>query len=246
MCGIAGIIHFDPGETVDPERLRRMGDVLRHRGPDGAGQWIEGPVGLAHRRLAIVDVAGGAQPMTGEDGTIVIVHNGETYNHPVLRPELEAKGHRYRTRSDTETIVHLYEEEGERAVERLRGMFAFALWDRREGRLLLARDRLGIKPLYCASTHRELPFASEIKAILAARSLRAELNDVVVPEFLATRFVAGGEPFFRGVRKLLPGRTLTWSPQRGFRQRRYWHVPACTSSPLDLREQAALVCDRLE
>ena len=246
MCGIAGIIHFDPRETVDAERLRRMGEALRHRGPDGAGQWIEGPIGLAHRRLAIVDVAGGAQPMTGEDGTVVIVHNGETYNHPILRPELEAKGHRYRTRSDTETIVHLYEEEGERAVERLRGMFAFALWDRSKGRLLLARDRLGIKPLYYACTDRELLFASEIKAILAAGPLRAELNDVVVPEFLATRFVSGEETFFRGVRKLLPGRTLAWSLQRGFRQRRYWHLPPPAPSPLAFRDQADRLRARLE
>ncbi|OLC56046.1 MAG: asparagine synthase (glutamine-hydrolyzing) [Acidobacteria bacterium 13_1_40CM_4_69_4] len=247
MCGIAGIIHFDPRETVDADRLRRMCDALRHRGPDGAGQWIEGPVGLGHRRLAIVDVAGGAQPMTNEDGALVIVHNGETYNHPSLRPELEAKGHRYRTRSDTETILHLYEEEGERCVERLRGMFAFALWDRREGRLLLARDRLGIKPLYYACSDRELLFASEIKAILAAGPLRAVLNDAVLPEFLATRFVAGEETFFRGVRKLLPGRTLGWSLRRGFRQRRYWHLPAASAaSPSTLREEAAIVRGRLE
>jgi asparagine synthase (glutamine-hydrolysing) len=247
MCGIAGIVRFDPRETVDEARLRRMRDTLRHRGPDGAEQWIEGPVGLAHRRLAIVDVAGGAQPMANEDGTILIVHNGETYNHPTLRPELEAKGHRYRTRSDTETILHLYEEEGERCVERLRGMFAFALWDRREGRLLLARDRLGIKPLYYACSNRELLFGSEIKAILAAGPERAELNDDILPEFLATRFVAGEETFFRGVRKLLPGRTLTWSLRSGFRQRRYWHLPAPrVASPSTLREQAAAVRSGLE
>src|SRR5438093_6912110 len=168
MCGIVGIVHFDPRETVDGARMRRMADALRRRGPDGAGQWIEGPVGLGHRRLAIMDVAGGAQPLRNEDGTLLIVHNGETYNHPYLRPGLEAKGHRYTTRSDTETILHLYEEEGEECVKRLRGMFAFALWDGRRGRLLLARDRLGIKPLYYARTDRELLFASEIKAILAA------------------------------------------------------------------------------
>jgi asparagine synthase (glutamine-hydrolysing) len=247
MCGIVGIVHFDPRETVDGARLRRMADALRHRGPDGEGQWIEGPVGLGHRRLAIMDVAGGAQPLTNEDGTLFIVHNGETYNHPLLRPELEAKGHRYQTRSDTETILHLYEEEGEDCVQRLRGMFAFALWDRREGRLLLARDRLGIKPLYFACTERELLFASEIKAILAAGSVRAGLDETVLPEFLATRFVSGEETFFRGVRKLLPGRILTWSMERGFRRRRYWNLPAAAAtSPSTLLEQAAIVRERLQ
>jgi asparagine synthase (glutamine-hydrolysing) len=152
MCGIAGIVRRDPRSVVEEARVRRMRDVLRHRGPDGEGLWIEGPVGLGHRRLAIVDVAGGSQPMTNEDGSAWIVYNGEIYNHAALRPGLETRGHAYRTRSDTETILHLYEEEGERCVERLQGMFAFALWDRSRRRLMLARDRLGIKPLYYAST----------------------------------------------------------------------------------------------
>ncbi len=247
MCGIVGIVRFDPRERVDASRLKRMADALRHRGPDGSGQWIEGPIGLGHRRLAIMDVAGGAQPMTNEDGSLVIVHNGETYNHPVLRPLLEAKGHRYRTRSDTETILHLYEDEAEGCVERLRGMFAFALWDRREGRLLLARDRLGIKPLYYALTDSELLFASEIKAILTAGSVRAALDEAILPEFLATRFVSGEETFFRGVRKLLPGRTLTWSLERGFGGRRYWSLPAPREQAGGgLQEEAARVRDRLE
>src|SRR5437879_11226226 len=172
MCGIAGIIARDPREGVDEARLKRMRDVLRHRGPDAEGLWIDGPVGLGHRRLAIVDVAGGQQPMANEDGTVFVVCNGEIYNHPDLRPALEARGHRYRTRSDTETILHLYEEEGESCVESLRGMFAFAVWDRTRRRLLLARDRLGIKPLYYARTDRELLFASEIKALLAASPIR--------------------------------------------------------------------------
>src|SRR5262245_36041227 len=167
MCGIVGIVKFDPAEVVDEARLKRMRDVLRHRGPDGEGLWIDGPVGLGHRRLAIVDVAGGQQPMANEGDTLWITYNGEIYNHPELRRTLEAQGHRYRTRSDTETILHLYEEDGERCVERLRGMFAFAVWDRARRRLVLARDRLGIKPLYYAVSEHELLFASEIKAILA-------------------------------------------------------------------------------
>src|SRR5262249_47860463 len=162
-----------------------MRDVLRHRGPDGEGLWIEGPVGLGHRRLSIVDVAGGAQPLANEDETVWITYNGEVYNHPELKPRLEARGHRYRTRRDTETVVHLYEDDGERCVERLSGMFAFALWDRTRRRLLLARDRLGIKPLYYAVTRGELLFASEIKAILAVMPGSPAFNVEVLPEFLA-------------------------------------------------------------
>ncbi len=247
MCAIVGIVQLDPRERVGDVRLKRMRDVLHHRGPDGAGLWIEGPVGLGHRRLAIVDVAGGHQPMANEDQTVWIVFNGEIYNHAELRPELEARGHRYRTRSDTETILHLYEEEGERCVERLRGMFAFAVWDRTRRRLLLARDRLGIKPLYYARTDRELLFASEIKALLAASPIRAEFNEAVLPEYLATRFVAGEETFFRGIRKLLPGHTLSWSLADGFRERRYWRLPVTTDdSPVELQERASHLRTRLE
>src|SRR5216117_3398034 len=246
MCGIVGIVNLDPRETVDETLLKRMRDVLRHRGPDGEGLWAEGPVGLGHRRLAIVDVAGGQQPMANEDESCWIVYNGEIYNHADLRPGLEARGHRYRTRSDTETIIHLYEEEQERCVERLRGMFAFALWDRARKRLLLARDRLGIKPLYYAVTRRELLFASEIKAILAA-SPRSAFNETILPEFLANRFVAGEETFFQGVRKLLPGRTLTWSADTGFETRRYWQLPVATDDGgADLGAHARELRSRLD
>src|SRR6266446_4777249 len=246
MCGIAGIVKRDPRETVDEARLKRMRDVLRHRGPDGEGLLLDGPVGLGHRRLAIIDVAGGHQPMANEDETIWIVYNGEIYNHAALRPGLEARGHRYRTRSDTETIVHAYEEDGERCVERLDGMFAFALWDRPRGRLLLARDRLGIKPLYYACTRDELVFASEIKAILAALPGRPALDATVVPEFLATRFVSGEQTFFRDVENLLPGRTLTWSVGEGIRTRRYWQLPATLDdAPAGLAERAVCLREHL-
>ncbi len=247
VCGIAGILKLDPRETVEEARLKRMRDVLRHRGPDGEGLWIDGPIGLGHRRLAIVDVAGGQQPMTNEDATVWITYNGEIYNHATLRPGLEAKGHRYQTRSDTETILHSYEEEGDGCVERLQGMFAFALWDRPRQRLLLARDRLGIKPLYYAVTDRELLFASEIKAILAATSGRPTMNHAALPEFLATRFLAGDETFFRGIRKLPPGHVFTWSMAGGPRRRRYWSLPAGTDdSPARLDERAADLTARLE
>ncbi len=238
MCGIVGIVRLKPGEPVDKGRLARMRDVLRHRGPDGEGLHVSGPVGLGHRRLAIVDVAGGHQPMANEDETVWITFNGEIYNHAALRPGLEALGHRYRTRSDTETILHLYEEEGERCVERLSGMFAFGIWDERKGRLLLARDRLGIKPLYYAVTRDELLFASEIKAILAA-GLAPELNDEVLPEYLATRFVSGAETLFRGVKRLEAGRTLLWSREGGLRERRYWSIPPVAADDGQTFEQRA-------
>src|SRR5437879_553168 len=247
MCGSVGIVALNPLEPVDATRVERMRDVLRHRGPDGEGLWVEGPVGLGNRRLSIVDVAGGHLPMANEDESVWIAYNGEIYNHAALRPGLQARGHRYRTRSDAETILHLYEEEGERCVERLQGMFAFALWDRERQRLLLARDRLGIKPLYYGITDRELLFASEIKGILAGGSLRPALNEAVLPEFLATRFVAGEETFFRGIRKLLPGRTLSWSPHDGFHTRRYWRLPATLrEAPATFHDAADEVRARLE
>jgi asparagine synthase (glutamine-hydrolysing) len=226
MCGIVGLVKLDPGARPDEGRLLRMREALHHRGPDAAGLRVSGPAGLGHRRLSIVDVDGGHQPMANEDQSIWITFNGEIYNHAELRPELERRGHRYHSRSDTETILHLYEEEGERCVERLQGMFAFAIWDQAAGRLLLARDRLGIKPLYYAETEQELLFGSEIKAILAAGGVRAALNEQIVPEFLATRFVSGKETFFRGIYKLLPGRTLSWSPREGRKERRYWSLPS--------------------
>jgi asparagine synthase (glutamine-hydrolysing) len=243
VCGIVGIVKLDPRARAEEPRLRRMRDALAHRGPDDAALWTRGPVGLAHRRLSIVDVTGGAQPMASPSGTARIVFNGEIYNHPELVPRLRAQGHVYKTRCDTETILHLYEDQGEACVESLRGMFAFAIWDEREERLLLARDRLGIKPLYYALTGDELIFASEIKAILAA-GVSAEFDTSVLPEYLATRFVSGEGTFFRGIKKLLPGRVLTWSRDGGVKIRRYWRPPAAGSKPVpasaaDLRERLA-------
>jgi asparagine synthase (glutamine-hydrolysing) len=247
MCGIAGIINLDSHRPVDANRLRRMRDILEHRGPDGEGMWIDGPVGLAHRRLAIVDVEGGAQPMTTADDNAWITFNGEIYNHPQLKPQLESRGHRYRTRSDTETILHLYSESAEACVEQLQGMFAFALWDRRRHQLLLARDRMGIKPLYFAITDQHLLFASEIKSILASGYVRPALNERVVSEYLATGFVSGNETFFKGIQKLMPGRTLTWKRGEPVRERRYWQLPeTATDSPLTLKQQALELRARLE
>ncbi len=236
MCGIVGIIRLNPNDSVDSVRLQRMRDALAHRGPDDKGLWSEGPVGLGHRRLSIVDVAGGHQPMSSADGNSWITFNGEIYNHAARRAELEQRGYRYQTRSDTETILHLYEEYGDGCVEKLAGMFAFGLWDRTRGRLLLARDRLGIKPLYYAVTDDEIVFASEIKAILAAGATQAVLDTHQLPEFLASGFLAGSETFFRGVHKLLPGHTFTWSRSEGPAVRQYWQVPtAPADSGLSMR-----------
>jgi len=231
MCGIAGIVTFDPQGRVDERRLTTMRDVMRHRGPDGEGLLIDGPVGLAHRRLSIVDVAAGHQPMSNEDGSIWVVFNGEIYNHAELRPRLEQRGHHYRTRSDTETLLHLYEEKGDCLVDDLHGMFAFAIWDRPRQRLLLARDRLGIKPLYYALTGTELLFASEIKGLLAVSPARPAFNEEALPEFLATRFLSGEGTFFRGISKLMPGHVATWSLHNGFATRRYWTLPQPAEQP---------------
>jgi asparagine synthase (glutamine-hydrolysing) len=223
-----------------------MCDQIRHRGPDDNGYYVEGRCAIGMRRLSIIDLSTGHQPMANEDESVWITYNGEIYNHAALRPGLEAAGHVYRTRSDTETILHLYEEDGERCVEKLQGMFAFAIWDKNHGRLLLARDRLGIKPLYYAITDDEIVFASEIKAILASGAVRPEFNEAVLPEFLANRFVAGDETFFRGIHKLMPGRTFSWSMPDGVARRRYWKPPAPDErTDVSLERAASDVRDRL-
>jgi asparagine synthase (glutamine-hydrolysing) len=201
-----------------------MRDTLVHRGPDDVGIFWDGQVGLGHRRLSIVDLGGGHQPMTNEDGQIQIVFNGEIYNHRDHRPMLESRGHRYRSVCDTETIVHLYEEFGPRAVEHLRGMFAFAIWDGNKRRLLLARDRLGLKPLYYTlSEDGVLHFASEIKALLEARAVAPELNYNALADFAANRYTSGEETLFQGVKRLAPGHTLVWQDGK-IEIERYWDV----------------------
>ena len=246
MCGIAGILKFDPRHRAEAPRLHRMSRVLSHRGPDGDGLMADGQLGMAHRRLAIIDVAAGTQPMSNEDGSIWIVFNGEIYNHNDLRAELQARGHHYKTRCDTETIVHAYEEYGDHAPEHLHGMFAFAIWDAGRRRLLLARDRFGIKPLYLACTETELLFGSEIKAILAASATAPPLDDSALPGYLANGFVNGEQTLFRGITRLRPGHTLSWSPAEGIQQRRYWQLPApAETAPQSFHTEAAKLRTRL-
>src|SRR5947207_3007750 len=215
MCGINGIaLSSRSRQTIDVAELERMRDVMTHRGPDDQGMFINaraGRVGFGHRRLSIVDVASGHQPMTNEGGTLHIIYNGEIYNHAEFRSSLEAHGHKYNTHCDTETILHLYEEYGEACLDHLRGMFAFAIWDNTKRELFIARDRLGVKPLYYAQTHDgSLYFASEIKALLEADAIKAEINYQALPDYLANHAPSGEETLFAGVKRLLPGHTLLW------------------------------------
>jgi asparagine synthase (glutamine-hydrolysing) len=210
MCGICGIVNNGANHAVDEAILLKMRDIMSYRGPDDAGVFIDGNVGLGHRRLSIIDLRSGHQPLSNEDDSIWIVFNGEIYNYKEQRDHLESKGHRFKTKSDTETIVHLYEEYGPECVQRLNGMFAFAIWDGHAKSLLVARDRLGIKPLYYNKDSQRFLFASEIKSLLEHPGVRREINEEVLEEFLLFRYVAGEETFFKGIHSLLPGHYLIW------------------------------------
>jgi asparagine synthase (glutamine-hydrolysing) len=218
-----------------PARATRMRDIITHRGPDEAGLHCDAHAALAHRRLSIVDLSTGQQPLSNEDGSIWVVFNGEIYNHADIRRELEAHGHRYRTKSDTETIVHAYEQWGDECVQRFRGMFAFAIWDAPKRRLLLVRDRLGIKPLYWTMAEGALLFGSEIKALLASGMVEAVPNHAVLPEVLSTRYTSGVETLFRGIFKLLPGHRLVFEGGIA-KTAQYWDVPV--GGPEPVRDQA--------
>src|SRR3954470_4749652 len=211
MCGICGM-----AGKPDLAALRAMSAALRHRGPDSEGEWASGPVALAARRLAIIDLAHGDQPIATEDGAVTVVQNGEIYNHEQLAGELRAAGHRLRTRCDTEVIGHLYEEYGLEAFARLRGMFAIALWDARERRLVLARDRFGIKPRF----HARLPggalaFASELSALALAPGFSRELDPDGLEAYLAFNSIPGPLTVYRAASKLRPGHWLTWDARTG-------------------------------
>jgi len=226
MCGICGIVLNDPAARVSADVIERMSDSIVHRGPDDSGEYLNGRVGFGFRRLSIIDLAGGHQPMANEDETVWIAYNGEIYNHADHRSPLEARGHTFRTRSDTEAIVHLYEEYGSACARELRGMFGFAIWDEKRQSLLLARDRSGIKPMFYAVTPSgDLVFGSEIKAILASGMIDPELDESAVGEFFALGTVSGTRTLFRGIRKLAPGHTLRWHEGR-VEIERYWSPPA--------------------
>src|ERR1700723_3023606 len=226
MCGIAGILEFGRDARASAGALREMCRVITHRGPDGEGFYIDGPLGIGMRRLSIVDVKGGHQPLSNEDGTLWIVFNGEIYNHLALREQLIARGHRYVTQSDTETVIHLFEEYGADCVQHLRGMFAFAIWNRNTRTVFIARDRLGIKPLYYKLTPERLLFGSEIKALLAHGGIRPEFNRTALPEYLAFGYLSGKESFYAGIGKLLPGHAMTIGPDGRAEIRQYWDLDA--------------------
>ncbi len=223
MCGIAGIMSFD-GAPVAAGDVHAMCDTMVHRGPDDAGLHVGPQIALGMRRLSIIDLQGGHQPIANEDGSVIAVLNGEIYNYRELRRDLEARGHVYRTASDTETLVHLYEDRGAHCVDELRGMFAFAVWDARERRLLLARDRLGIKPLYHARVGDRLLFASELKALLALPEVERRVNPDSLSFLLAALTTPSGESIVAGVHKLEPGHVLTASARGQVDVSRYWRV----------------------
>lgn len=234
MCGIAGIVG---GRWAERAVIGRMLDALRHRGPDDEATHAGYGATLGHRRLSIIDLEGGRQPIPNEDGTRWVVCNGEIYNYRPLMAELEAKGHRFRTRSDTEVVLHLYEEMGEACVERLRGMFAFAIWDEAEGRLFAARDHLGQKPLFYRLEGGEFAFASEIKALLTLLPGAPRPNLRALRQYLALRVIAPPLTMFEGIAKLPPAHCLSFSPREGLRVRRYWDLayePKLRGSEADL------------
>lgn len=221
MCGICGI--HDPRGNINQELVRKMSDALRHRGPDDEGYHFEEKIGLGFKRLSIIDLDTGNQPMCNEDETIWIVYNGETYNFPFIRKHLEERGHKFKTKSDTETIIHGYEEWGVDVLKRMNGMFAFVLWDVNNERLFMARDRLGIKPLYYRLDRDKLVFASEIKAIVQDSNLKREVNPEALVDYLTFQNVFGTKTFFKGIKKLLPGHYALMD-EEGFRTVEYWDL----------------------
>lgn len=244
MCGIYGILDLDRLHAPYGPLLIRMGGIIEHRGPDDYGHFEGSGIGLGMRRLSIIDVAGGHQPISNEDDSIWLVLNGEIYNFQSLRAELEKKGHHFRTRSDTETIVHLYEEEGEHLFKRLRGMFALAIWDRNRQRLILGRDRMGEKPLYVRREPRRVLFASELKSILQAPDVPKRLNLTALQEYLALGYVPAPLTLLDGIQKLLPGHFLVFENGQ-VENKKYWDIPAGQTDSHSEEEWLRLVQDKL-
>jgi asparagine synthase (glutamine-hydrolysing) len=223
MCGICGIVNFNATEPVHRHLVEQMTSAQSHRGPDDHGYFVEGNVGLGHRRLSIIDLSGGKQPIFNEDESVVVVFNGEIYNFADLTSDLISRGHHFATRSDTETIVHAYEEYGLECMKDFRGMFAFAIWDRRRRRLLLVRDRLGIKPVYYYAGKDFFVFASEIKSLLEHPKVPKEVDPQAVDQYLALRYVPGPRTMFKNIFKLQPGHWMTVE-ENGIKIAKYWDI----------------------
>lgn len=238
MCGIAGILRFD-GRDADPQLVERMVASIRHRGPDGAGVHVNGPAGLGHARLSIIDLEGGAQPMSTQDGSLWITFNGEIFNYIELREELIRKGHRFATRSDTEVILHLYRDEGEECVRKLNGQWAFAIWDQNTRRLFLSRDRVGVRPLYYTADSRRFLFGSEIKALLASGDVETGLDLRALDQILTFWVVLPPRTAFRDIQQLPPGHSLTIENGR-MRLQRHWQLNLAPEEEArwDFREKA--------
>ena len=244
MCGIHGFIQLD-GTPADPTLLPEMGRVTAHRGPDDEGMHTEGPCAIGMRRLSIIDLAGGYQPISSQDGCLWLVCNGEIYNFRELRRELEARGHHFKTHSDSEVVLYAYVEYGDSFVERLNGMFGFALWDGTRRRLLIGRDRLGIKPIYVANDGRRLAFASEAKALLELPGMDRALDPSAVASYLQLGYVPAPQSMFRGIRKLPPA-TLLIVENGKIAQRRYWQVPQVVDHSLSEEDWSEQVYAHME
>jgi len=252
MCGIAGIFHLETAKPIDPARVERMTNAIIHRGPDGAGVWTAPGVGLGHRRLSIIDLHGGAQPMANQDESLIISYNGEIYNFKEIQSELEAKGHHFRTHSDTEVILHAYRQWGEDCIHRFNGMFAFALYEKATQSLWLARDRLGVKPLYYAQvSDGSLIFGSELKALLAHPLLRREPSLTAIEDYLALGYVPDDACIVAGVKKLAAGHHLKLVRGRGLlKPQAYWDVSFADRSkaktPALMEELTSLMRDAVQ
>jgi len=244
MCGIYGILRLDGG-AIDPTQLDAMGRLIVHRGPDDAGMHVDGPCAIGMRRLSIIDLAGGHQPMSSADGQVWLVCNGEIYNFRELRRELEARGHRFTSHSDSEVVLYAYLEYGDSFVDRLNGMFGFALWDARRRRLLVGRDRLGIKPIYFAERSDRLAFASEAKALLELPGGERAVDPGAIASYLQLGYVPAPQSIFRGIRKLPPA-TMLIAENGRVEQRRYWHVPTKVDRTIHEGEWAERIRESIE
>ncbi|HEY4137774.1 MAG TPA: asparagine synthase (glutamine-hydrolyzing), partial [Casimicrobiaceae bacterium] len=244
MCGIYGVFNFD-ATPASAEPLRAMGRITIHRGPDDDGVHVDGPCAIGMRRLSIIDVAGGHQPLRSVDGSLWLVCNGEIYNYRELRAELEARGHQFLTHSDCEVILGLYREVGDAFVDRLNGMFGFALWDASRRRLVVGRDRLGIKPIYTFEDGHRFAFASEAKALLALPGVTPQLNEAALPGYLHLGYVVAPQSLFKGIRKVAPATLITIEDGR-VKERRYWQIDGGIDEGRDATEWTAAVRTRLE